>query len=301
LEEWLSEGSAVTFADDTTCYAMAPTHEEVRRILVKSAEEILTFMKASMLSANPEKTKFIMFGRGREEPITVGDVQVSESTEEVLLGITFNKSLSWKSHLDKLESELRKRVGILRRMTWQLPRDLVIKMIEPIFTAKLRYALELVTDTTKAETDMGLKRLHKLHRAAMKAALGIQMRDHPEDAQLLQQTRQASVHEMALRATAGLAWKCAHNWGDHPLTSHRVEGHQSERNTRQATSRSFPPQHEKSSLVSRLVETWEKLPVHIQGEEKQSVVKKKIKSWAGRDDGGGRRTGFHTRDQQPAL
>jgi hypothetical protein len=50
--------------------------------------------------------------------------------------------------------------------------------------------------------------------------------------------------------------------------------------SRQATSRSFPPQHEKSSQVSRLVETWEKLPVHVQGEEKQSVVKKKIKSWA---------------------
>jgi hypothetical protein len=50
----------------------------------------------------------------------------------------------------------------------------------------------------------------------MKAALGIQIRDHPEEAQLLQQTQQASVHEMALRATAGLAWKCAHNWGDNP-------------------------------------------------------------------------------------
>jgi hypothetical protein len=161
----------------------------------------------------------------------------------------------------------------LRRMTWQLPRDLVIKMIEPIFTAKLRYALELVTDTTNAKTDMGLKRLH---------ALGIQMRDHPEDAQLLEQTRQASVQEMALRATPGLAWKCTHNWEYHPLTSHRVEGHQSERTTRQATSRSFPPQHEKSSLVSRVVETWEKLPVHLQGKEKQSVVKKKIKSWAKR-------------------
>jgi hypothetical protein len=85
---------------------------------------------------------------------------------------------------------------------------------------------------------------------------------------------------MALRATAGLALKCAHNWNDHPLTNHRVEGHQSERATRQATSRSFPTQHEKSLLVSRLVETWEQLPVHIQREEKQSVVKKKIKSWA---------------------
>jgi hypothetical protein len=65
----------------------------------------------------------------------------------------------------------------------------------------------------------------------------------------------ASVHEMALRATAGLDWKCAHNWGIHPLTSHRVEGLQSERVTRQATSRSFLHQHELTSLVSRLINT----------------------------------------------
>jgi hypothetical protein len=100
---------------------------------------------------------------------------------------------------------------------------------------------------------MGLKRLHKLHRGAMKAALGIQMRDHPEDAQLLQQTGQASVHEMALRATAGLAWKCAHNWNHHPLASHGWK----DTNLRELQDRPhqgcFPPQHEKSSLVSRLV------------------------------------------------
>jgi hypothetical protein len=33
-------------------------------------------------------------------------------------------------------------------------------------------------------------------------------------------------------------------------------------------------------VVSRLIDTWEKLPVHIQGEEKKSVEKKKIKSSA---------------------
>jgi hypothetical protein len=66
-------------------------------------------------------------------------------------------------------------------------------MIKPIFTAKLQYALELATDTTKSETGMGMKILHKLHRAAMKAALGIQIGDHPKDAQLLHQTQQASV------------------------------------------------------------------------------------------------------------
>jgi hypothetical protein len=54
LEEWLSEGMSVTFADDTICYAVAQKREEVRHILEKSAKEILAFMRASMLSANPE-------------------------------------------------------------------------------------------------------------------------------------------------------------------------------------------------------------------------------------------------------
>jgi hypothetical protein len=74
LEEWLSEGSAVTFADDITSYAMAPNHEEVRHIFVRSAEEILTFMKATTLSINPEKTKCLKFGCRREERITIGYV-----------------------------------------------------------------------------------------------------------------------------------------------------------------------------------------------------------------------------------
>jgi hypothetical protein len=47
--------------------------------------------------------------------------------------------------------------------------------------------------------------------------------------------------------------------------------------TRQASSREFPPQSEKTSLVSKLVETWEKIPDHIKKEEKESVAKKKIK------------------------
>jgi hypothetical protein len=40
----------------------------------------------------------------------------------------------------------------------------------------------------------------------------------------------------------------------------------------------------------------------LRGEEKESVVKKNLKSWARcHDGGGGRRTVFHTRDLQLAL
>jgi hypothetical protein len=60
--------------------------------------------------------------------------------------------------------------------------------------------MELVCDSTNAESDMGIKGHNKTHRAAMKAALGIQTIDHPEEKQLLQRRGQSSVHEMALIA-----------------------------------------------------------------------------------------------------
>jgi hypothetical protein len=49
--------------------------------------------------------------------------------------------------------------------------------------------------------------------------------------------------------------------------------------TRQAASRVFPPQSDKSTIISRVVETWEELPVDIRVEERKSVVIRKIKAW----------------------
>jgi hypothetical protein len=87
------------------------------------------------------------------------------------------------------------------------------------------------------------------------------------------------VQEMALQATAGLASRCAQSWQNHPLTGGCIEEQQLKKATRQASSREFPPQSEKTLLVSRLVETREKIPDHIKKEEKESVAKKKINLW----------------------
>ena len=167
-------------------YAIAESRQAVRNTLETMALEVLKFMTASRLAANPDKTKFVMFGKKDDSdlPIRVGDVEIKESHAEQLLGITFNKGLTWKDHLAVVEPKLRRSTGIIRRLTWHLPRDIVIKMIEPLFTSKLRYALELLTDSVKPDSDTLLKRLHSLHRGAMKAALRISSKEHPSDQEL---------------------------------------------------------------------------------------------------------------------
>ena len=282
LEEWVDEAvQVITYADDTSVYVVAESKERVRQGLQRAARSVFQFMKASKLSANPTKTNFLYFGGLREEPLQVDGIQIEEKKEETLLGITFGKRLCWKQHIDKLEPELRKRIGLLKRLRMNLPVNVLKKMIDPLFNSKLRYALELTTDALNEE-DKALQRLHSLHRGAMKAVLGISQHFHPPDKDLYSRTGQVSVQEMALEATASAAWKWVKNWQSNPLASGRIEEHFSARQTRQKTQRTFPPQSTKGSLLSRVVEVWEKLPEDVRGEEKWECAKVKIKTWTTR-------------------
>ena len=156
--EWISNGFILVYADDTLGYIIAPTKTLVREGLETMAQEVLTFMQATRLKANPSKSKFIMFGSTEELPINIGESMVEESSETEFLGINFNKKLTWKSHLAKNEGELKKRTGILRRLSWHLPKFIVVQMIEPLFMSKLRYALELIMDATAPEDDQVFKK-----------------------------------------------------------------------------------------------------------------------------------------------
>ena len=280
MEEWVTDGVVIGYADDTTVYCIGSKKDEVIARLEKSAEEVLLFMAATRLSANPSKTKYIYFSGRREKPIKVGNIVIEESQEETLLGLTFSKRLSWKAHLDKIKPELQKRIAMLRRLGTRLPRQLLCSFIEPIFTAKLRYALELIVDSSlDNERDTVLQALHSLHRSAMKSALGLSIRQHPTDENLYKRTGQTSVCQMAAEATACLAWRCGQDWGEHPLTAGRVKEHWSRKNTRQATQRSLPPQPTPGSLVTRIVEMWEKMPTHVKEAKDYGAAKARIKDW----------------------
>ena len=153
-------------------------------------------------------------------------------------------------------------------------------MIDPIFSSKVRYGLELTCDVFEKEGSVVLKTLHHLHRKAMKAALGLSNYSHPKDLDLYKQTGQISIEQMALEATATLAWKCGKNWEEDPLTAGRLEGHLEGKNTRQKFQRMFPPQSTKGTLVHRLVEIWEKLPNDIKKMETIDKARPALKSWA---------------------
>jgi hypothetical protein len=118
--EWISKAVIVTYADDTTVYFWGRMGEEVREGLEMAAKEFLEHMKVTQLAANAEKTGFLMFGPNGEEPIEVGDTMIKELTEEKMLGVIITKDLGWKTHCKKLQSELRSRIAVIRRLKLRL-------------------------------------------------------------------------------------------------------------------------------------------------------------------------------------
>jgi hypothetical protein len=258
INEWVSNGSVCSYADDTTCFAAAKTKLEVRQILEKSATEILKFMATTKLAANPTKTKFLSFSKQCEPPIKVGEATIAESNTAELLGVTLNKHLKWNSHLDAIRPELRKRIGLLRRLSWSLPTGLVTSMIDPLFTAKARYAIEIIMD------EPTLTALHNLHRQAMKAALRLPRRVEISDKDLWERSGQSPIRMLAQTATANLAWHCMKDWKGHSLTADRIEDHFSTRTTRQ-NHQQFPPQsvHSSKSLITRMILHWEEIPEEL--------------------------------------
>jgi hypothetical protein len=198
MPEAISEACIVTYADDTTVYLAHSNVDTVYNGLEKAADEILLYMRSNCPAANAEKTKFVMFGQKKSSKIQVGPGYVEESEAEVLLGVKISKNLTWTKQVEKLRLELSRRVGIIRRLSHQIPRHTKMKVLTPIFTSKLQYTIKIFTDPSGAicegrKQDSLLETPQISQNKGMRAALGRGSNNRSRTEELLALTGQPSV------------------------------------------------------------------------------------------------------------
>jgi len=286
MPEWVKEAVLVTYADDTTVYVWGETKAAVRAKLETAAQEILSFMAAAGLAANAGKTKFIMFSRNKEAaPLTVGTAKIEEGQREPLLGFVISKDTKWTQHFEFVSHELRKRIGLLRRLRYHLPANILTQMLTALFTSKMLYGIEVFTNSPavvfEAGKDAILSGLQTLQNKAMRAVLGVRRGDRVSQRELLHRTGQRSVLQISLTAVARQAWACFHG-GRPEFLSGRLQERQmtSARITRAATREDIPTQGVQFSLLSNIVKVWNRLPVDIRKCDNVSSAKRKIRIYA---------------------
>ena len=125
LPECIKYGDINMFADDTALFFTSKDHSEIEQKLNVDLKLISEWLEVNGFVLNPTKTEFILMGTSQKlrylQPIQIYlDSHIIARVEtSKYLGVTLDVNLprwSWTSHVDKLNSKVSSRIGVLKRI-----------------------------------------------------------------------------------------------------------------------------------------------------------------------------------------
>ena len=113
--------ATIMFADDTNFFL---SNKNIIQLFTKMNEELDKFsiwFKANKLSLNDKKTKFTLFHKASHSDniplklpnLFINDKKLKQATSLKFLGVIIDETLSWKVHINTLESKLASTIGLL--------------------------------------------------------------------------------------------------------------------------------------------------------------------------------------------
>ena len=92
-----------SYADDTTLYSCDREVKNVKAKLEQNANHLTAWFPENHMKLNEDKCHLIIFGTSKEKVnMHVGEEQIKENDHEKLLGITLDKKLNFKKHVQTL-------------------------------------------------------------------------------------------------------------------------------------------------------------------------------------------------------
>jgi hypothetical protein len=160
------------FADDTSLMEIIENHNESYARLNRDLNRLSLWADKWLITFNAAKTVYIQITRKlfpAPKPILrLKGAPVKEVTTHKHLGLTFNQTLTWTDHIDKLISKGAKCVGLLRRISRDVPRE----CLEILYKSMIRPILEYGDIIFDGCSDTSAKRLENVQRQAGLACTG---------------------------------------------------------------------------------------------------------------------------------
>ena len=114
----IEQSDICNFADDNTLYACGKNLTEIKKNLVHDTKNILQWFKLNSLKANPGKFQFMFLGvkSNCNHILKINNIKVKASDEVLLLGVTIDKKLTFKKHIEILCCNAQYKLHALRRI-----------------------------------------------------------------------------------------------------------------------------------------------------------------------------------------
>ena len=183
--------SFLMYADDTTIYFNLedfPLHN--RHIEINTElDKVNAWLKVNKLSLNVEKTKRMIFHKRRHlNPMqfSINDRDIDVVSHFNYLWIILDENISWKKHVAMITNKLSKISGVLHRLKYIYPQNILETIYKCLFIPHINYGLLL--------WGRNLDSVAKLQNRAIRTITNSNFIAHSEP--LLKELRLLNVYDM---------------------------------------------------------------------------------------------------------
>ena len=114
----------------------------------------------------------------------------------------------WNTHIEKISTELKKRIGLLRRIKQRVPKDKLVIIAEGIFNSKIRYGAAVYLIPVFDEEELKVKKLPKntstlqaLQNQMIRMILDLKKKDHINMKNVREDIKMMSVNQISVYHT----------------------------------------------------------------------------------------------------
>ena len=135
--------NTILFADDTTLYASSVDSGALVEELNVELHKIYKWTCSNRLSLNVSKTYAILFSKrsNRNDLLNLkfNDEVINYESTGKFLGVTLDSNLSFRSHINIVCNKLSKTIGVLHRIQFNVPSQILINLYYSLFYPYLLY------------------------------------------------------------------------------------------------------------------------------------------------------------------
>ena len=151
------------YADDTTLNSTLDSfgndHEEIQNSivfnsnsiqfnsnsLIRELKNIFKWLDVNKLCLNVTKSKFMIFQMPQKKvpqlSFNIDDLQIDQVYEFNFLGLTIDANLNWKAHLNAIGTKVSKIIGLLHKLKYVFPNNILHSIYNSLIMPHLNYSL----------------------------------------------------------------------------------------------------------------------------------------------------------------
>ena len=190
---FLTETMLSNYADDNNLFSIGRGLNKVKDTLAKDFGKVTNWFYENFMVLNSKKCHFMCIGKDVEnETFTFKDVCYKSSKEEVILGITIDKKLSFDSHIRKMCKTSGQKLNALSRITTFLNRDQKSIIFNAMIKSQFSYCPIIWMFSSRRSNNL----INKVHERSLRL---ITNDENSSFETLLQNINDITVHQRTLQ------------------------------------------------------------------------------------------------------